>query len=79
MNREQLQANLVGELSSILGQDIGPDDDLLFEGGLDSFGIMQMVAYLEDTYRFRVPDEHIAMASFSSASTIADWVLPLAG
>ena len=79
MNREQLQENLVDELRSILGQDIGPDDNLLFEGGLDSFGIMQMVAYLEETYRIRVPDGHIAMASFQSASTIADWVLPLAG
>jgi len=78
MNREQLQEDLVGELAGILGQDIGPEDDLLFEGGLDSFGIMQVVAYLEEKYHIRVPEEHIAMASFSSVSTIADWVLPLA-
>jgi len=79
MNRQQLQDDLVGELAGILRLDIGVDDDLLFEGGLDSFGIMQMVAYLEETFQFRVPDEQLVTTNFSSARTIADWVLPLVG
>ena len=77
MNRQQLEGDLVCELASILGQGIGPDDDLLFEGGLDSFGIMQVVAYLEETYRIRVPEDVFARDNFRNVSTIAAWVLPL--
>jgi len=77
MNRQQLEDDLVGEVASILRQDIGADDDLLFEGGLDSFGIMQVVAYLEETYRIRVPEDVFARDNFRSVSTIAAWVLPL--
>jgi len=77
MNPEELEKNLVSELAGILGQDIDPDDELLFEGGLDSFGIMQIVAFLEETYRIRVPEDCLATDNFSSVSTIAAWALPL--
>ena len=77
MSTDRLIEELVDELSSILGQEVSIDEDLLFEGGLDSFGIMQVVAYLEDTYSIRVPDDKLATANFASARIIADWVQPL--
>lgn len=77
MSLEELQRELLVELSSMLAGDVALDDDLLVDGGLDSFGIMQVVAYLEDTYNLRVPDETLATANFASARIIADWVLPL--
>jgi acyl carrier protein len=77
VNVDQLERDLLEELASMLGQDVAVDDDLLFEGGLDSFGIMQVVAFLEDTYSIRVPDEKLATANFATAAVIVDWVLPL--
>lgn len=41
----QLEQDVISELESILGQSVGLDDDLVSEGGIDSFGIMQMFAY----------------------------------
>ena len=78
MNLVQLQAELLGELATVLGHDIGLDDELLVDGGLDSFGIMQLVTCLEERYGIRIPDENLATSSFTSARIISDWVLPLA-
>ena len=77
MNLTELQEDVIGELTIVMGYDIGLDDELLFEGGLDSFGILQMVAYLEDSYGFIIPNENLATANFSSARIISDWVFPL--
>jgi acyl carrier protein len=78
MNLLQLQAELLGELATVLGHDIGLDDELLVDGGLDSFGIMQLVTCLEERYEIRIPDENLAASSFTSTRIISDWLLPLA-
>ena len=62
MNLAQLQAELLGELATVLGHDIGLDDELLVDGGLDSFGIMQMVTYLEERYGMTIPDDNLTTA-----------------
>ena len=77
MNLVQLQEELLGELTTVLGHDVGLDDELLVDGGLDSFSVMQMVAYLEESYGIRIPEENLAAVNFTSASIISDWVLPL--
>jgi acyl carrier protein len=77
MNFIQLQEGLIGELTTVLGHDVGLDDELLADGGLDSFSILQMVAYLEDSYGFLIPNENLATVNFRSARIISDWVLPL--
>ena len=77
MNLLHMQEELLGELAAVLGYDVGLDDALLVEGGLDSFGILQMVTYLEERYGIRIPDENLATASFTSARIISDWVVLL--
>jgi acyl carrier protein len=77
MNLLPLQEELLGELATVVGHDVGLDDELLVEGGLDSFGIMQIVTYLEERYSIRIPDENLATSSFTSARIISGWVLPL--
>jgi len=67
--------DLIGELKLILGYDVGLDDKLLVEGGLDSFGIMQVIAYLEMRHKVLVPLEEVEIVNFSTARTISDWVL----
>ena len=79
MQRDQLEQSVLKELNAMLGKEIGSEEDLLYEGGLDSFGIMQLVAYLEDSYGFRIPDEQLVTDNFSSARRIVDWVMPLLG
>jgi acyl carrier protein len=79
MNLVKLQEELLGQLTTVLGHEIGLDGELLVEGGLDSFGIMQMVTYLEESYGMVVPDENLATVNFTSARIISEWVLPFTG
>ena len=74
----QLQEELLDELATVLGRDVGLHDELLGNGGFDSFSIMQLVTSLEERYGIRIPDEHLAASSFTNASIISDWLLPLA-
>ena len=69
MNLVKLQEELLGQLTTVLGHEIG----------LDSFGIMQMVTYLEESYGMVVPDENLATVNFTSARIISEWVLPFTG
>ena len=47
---------------------IGPDDDLLARGVIDSLGVTQLVAFLADRFGIDVRDEDLVPANFRSLS-----------
>jgi acyl carrier protein len=56
------------------GKSVGPDDSLLDSGLIDSTGIFELVAFLEDTFGVKVEDEEIVPEHFETAAQIAGFV-----
>lgn len=65
------------ELSCIADIPVTLETDLPGEIGLDSFGTMQVIVFLEDSYGIEVPEELIALEHFASVKIIADWAWPM--
>ena len=60
-----------------LGKDessVGPDDSLLESGTIDSMGVLQLVAFLENTYAVKVDDEDLMPENFDTISAIAAFI-----
>ena len=60
----------VKEVGSVL------DDDASFmeEGIIDSLGVLELVAFLEETFDFRVEDEEIIPTNFDSVNKLVAYV-----
>lgn len=53
---------------------LDPEEDLLNEGVIDSMGILQLVAFLEEKYGIQVADEDIVPENFRSLNALAQFV-----
>lgn len=53
---------------------IKPDDDLLGEGIIDSLGILQLVAFIEEKFNFQVPDEDVVIENFMSIEALSSYL-----
>jgi acyl carrier protein len=53
---------------------LGPDEDLLDQGILDSLGVMKLVVFLEKTFSIEVADEDIVPENFQNLNMIAKFV-----
>lgn len=53
---------------------IADDQDLLSEGILDSLGILQLVAYINDTFGIEVPDRDVVFENFHSVKALDDYL-----
>jgi acyl carrier protein len=58
------------------GRSVKLDDelDLLSEGVIDSLGILRMVAFMEERFGVKVPDEDVVFENFQSVRAMADYV-----
>lgn len=70
-NLENIRAFIVDNF--LFGEDSGLKDDSSFldEGFLDSTGIMQLVAFIEETYSVRVDDEELLPENLDSIDKVA--------
>ena len=50
--------------------DIADDEDLIDSGVIDSLGIFQLVAFLEETFGIAIGDEEITPENFGSVAAI---------
>jgi acyl carrier protein len=53
---------------------LGPEEDLLTAGVIDSLGILRMVAFIEEQFGLRVPDEDVVFENFQSIGAMAAYV-----
>ena len=53
---------------------LGDDDRLLERGVVDSMGVVEMIAYVEETFGIEAAEEEISEANFGSLSAIARFV-----
>jgi acyl carrier protein len=73
----------IRELSTIVASVLPPgspapsSEDSLQERGLDSVGMVSLLAALEERFDISLPPEEIREANFSSISTLANLVLRL--
>ena len=50
------------------------DEVLLGAGILDSLAILQLVAYIEDEFGFKIPDEDVVFENFQSIDALAGYL-----
>jgi acyl carrier protein len=50
------------------------NEDLLSAGILDSLAILQLVAYVEDQFGIKVPDEDVVFENFQSVSALTSYL-----
>ena len=54
---------------------ISEDEDLLSSGVLDSLDILQLVAYIQDTFGIEVPDKDVVYENFHSINSLNDYLM----
>jgi acyl carrier protein len=53
---------------------VGLDDDLLGSGVIDSLGILQLVAFVEDQFGIQIPDEDVVLENFQSVAALTNYL-----
>ncbi len=54
--------------------DLKVEDDLLSNGIIDSLGILQLVAFIEERFHIQVPDEDVVFENFQSVKVLSDYL-----
>ncbi len=65
---------IIDELDAGEIDGIGPDEDLLASGIIDSFGLEQLITFLQDRYRITIDPAHLTSADFRSLRSIDTFV-----
>lgn len=75
MDREMVLLDYVkNELMHGRGDNLTPEDDLLSAGIIDSLGILKLVAFIEERFNIKVPDEDIVYENFHSAKVLSNYL-----
>ena len=53
---------------------LNDDEDLLSAGILDSLAILQLVAFIEDQFGIKVPDEDVVFENFQSINALVTYL-----
>jgi len=56
------------------GDDISDDDSLLAKGIVDSTGVLELVAYLEETHGLQVSDQELVADNFDSINKLVAFI-----
>ncbi|MEO0526009.1 MAG: acyl carrier protein [Bacteroidota bacterium] len=56
------------------GEKIGPQDDLLGGGILDSLGMMRLIQFIENEFNIKVPAEDMTIENFMTIKTIGEYI-----
>jgi len=78
MHRVEIQNNIHTFVVTnfLFGQslDLLPGDSLLEKGVIDSTGVLELVAFLEEHYGFKVEDDEVIPDNLDSTDSIAAYV-----
>jgi acyl carrier protein len=56
------------------GFNYGDDVSFLEEGIVDSIGVMELVAFVEENFKFRVNDQDVTPDNFDSVNRLASYI-----
>jgi acyl carrier protein len=70
------QAKIIEIIQRVTGNpvDVGPDESLFDSGILDSFGLTDVIAAVEQEFAIKIPDSDLSPRKFNSISRIATYV-----
>jgi len=72
---EQIIVNYVKSFAIVVpGQEIPLEESLLEAGILDSFGIVEMITYVESEFDVAIPDEDMTREKLGSIRKMAQYV-----
>ena len=54
--------------------DLANDDSLLDHGIIDSTGVLELVAFLEDKYEIQIPDSELVPTNLDSVNRVVQFV-----
>ncbi|HFA47627.1 MAG TPA: acyl carrier protein [Bacteroidetes bacterium] len=66
-----IQQNLLGGQN---GTQLLPEDDLLGSGLVDSIGMMQLIAFIEEEFKTKVPPEDMVIENFMTVEAIGGYL-----
>lgn len=69
--RARLRQFVLGKLAPRGITAIADDEPLMDSGHLDSLGVFQVIAFVEETLRVRVADDEITLENFGTIAAIA--------
>ncbi len=71
----EVEQFIVGDIAAGRGiESVAHDSDLLADGIIDSLGITELIAFLEEKYAIKVDDDDIDAENFRSIDGIAAFV-----
>ena len=56
------------------GAGLGADESLTQAGVLDSMGVLELIMFVEERFKLKVPDQDMLPENFDSVRAIADYV-----
>ncbi len=68
--RAKVREFLLGSVPDCDPAILDGDQSLLDSGVLDSFGVMSLLAFVEEEFRVKIPGEEIEPANFETLATI---------
>ncbi|HID51856.1 MAG TPA: acyl carrier protein [Anaerolineae bacterium] len=75
MDREAVLLDYVkNELLRGRANGITVEDDLLGAGLIDSLGILQIVAFVDERFNIQIPDEDVVYENFNSVKALSDYL-----
>ncbi len=79
---EVFQMSMENEIRKFIGESfileendhLGDEDSLLEKGIIDSTGVLELVAFLEESYHFKIKDEELVPENLDSIKNISNFV-----
>jgi len=68
--RKFIEENFILEEENRLGE----EDSLLKKGIIDSTGVLELVAFIEETYEFKIEDEELIPENLDSIKNISQFI-----
>ncbi len=72
--REQLREYVFGTLLPMDRAGWPADDASLFDHGMDSLRLMQMLVFVEEKLKVQLPDQEVTPERIESINSIAAWI-----
>jgi acyl carrier protein len=72
--RAQIRRHVISHFHLSRHRDLGDEDSLLDARVIDSLGILELVAYLEEAFAIQVTDDDLSPENFASIGALARFV-----